>query len=71
MLKRAEARAPLPERAVYGASPFVHQARPIFRESSKLLMLKRHKCRAPIRRAATAGVRIRRDDGRCTTASRA
>jgi hypothetical protein len=33
-VKRAEARAPLPERAVHGASPFVHQVRSIFRESS-------------------------------------
>jgi hypothetical protein len=30
--------------------------------------LKRHECRAPIRCAATAGVRIRRGDGRCSTA---
>lgn len=72
MLKRAKARAPQPERAIHGASPFGPQAHLIFRESSEFHALKRHKCRAPIgSRAATAGVRIRHDFGRCTMASRA
>ena len=70
-LKQPEGCAPKPERAVHGASPFVHPARPIFREASILLTLKRHEYRAPMHRAATGGVRIRRDGGRCSTANRA
>lgn len=71
-IPHARDRAPIMERAVYGASPFVHPARPMFREFSELRMLKRAEARAPIRsRAATASVRIRRDDGCCTTANHA
>jgi len=70
-LKRPEGRAPQSERAVHGASAFANPARPIFRESSALRTLKRHKCRASMRCAATAGVRIRRDGKRCTTANHA
>ena len=59
-LKRPEGRAPQPERSVFNPT------RSAFRKPFELCTLKRHKCRAPMRRAATVAVRIRRDDRRCS-----